>query len=57
MWDDITNELYMRLASKTVLKRKKEMFYVPLDFENGLTIDAIVDSGASVTAIVEKNWT
>ena len=30
--DDITNELYMPLSSTIVLKRKKEMFYVPLDF-------------------------
>ena len=44
--DDNTNELYMPLSSTIVLKRKKEMLYVPLDFENGLTIDALVDSGA-----------
>ena len=49
--DDITNELYMPLSSTIVLKRKKEMLYVPLDFENGLTIDALVDSGAYVSAI------
>ena len=30
------------------------MLYVPLDFENGLTIDALVDSGAYVRAIVQK---
>ena len=41
--DDITNELYMPLSSTIVLKRKKEMLYVPLDFENGSTIDALVD--------------
>ena len=41
--DDITNELYMPLSSTIVLNRKKDMLYVPLDFENGLTIDAIVD--------------
>ena len=49
--DDITNELYMPLSSTIVLKRKKEMLYVPLDFENGLKIDALVDSGAYVSAI------
>ena len=48
--DDITNELYMPLSSTIVLKQKKEMLYVPLDFENGLTIDALVDSGAYVSA-------
>ena len=31
----IINELYMPLSSTIVLKRKKEMLYVPLDFENG----------------------
>ena len=44
--DENTNELYMPLSSTIVLKRKKEMLYVPLDFENGLTIEALVDSGA-----------
>ena len=43
--DDITNELYMPRSSTSVLKRKK-MLYVPLDFKNSLTIDALVDSGA-----------
>ena len=52
--DGITNELYMPLSSTIVLKRKKEMLYVPLDFENGLTIDALVDSGAYVSAIAQK---
>ena len=51
--DDITNELYMPLSSTIVLKRKKEMLYIPLDFENGLTIDAYVDSGAYVSAIAQ----
>ena len=46
--DDITNELYMPLSSTIVSKRKKEILYVLLDFENGLTIDALADSGAYV---------
>ena len=41
--DDINNELYMPLTSTIVLKRKKEMLYVPLDFENSFTIDAFFD--------------
>ena len=52
--DDFTNELYMPLSSTIVLKRKREMLYVPLDFENGLTIDALVDSGAYVSTIAQK---
>ena len=54
MRDDITKELYMPLSSTIVLKRKKKMLYVPLDFENGLTIDALVDSGAYVSAIARR---
>ena len=52
--DEITNELYMPLSSTIVLKRKKEMLYVSLDFENGLTIDALFDSGANVSAIAQR---
>ena len=51
--DENTNELYMPLSSTIVLKRKREMLYVPLDFENGLTIDAFVDSGAYVSALAQ----
>ena len=54
MRGDITNELYMPLSSTFVLKRKKEMLYVPLDLENGLTIDALVDSEACVSAIAQR---
>ena len=52
--DDITNELYMPLSNTVVLKQKKEILYVPLDFKNGLTIDALADSGAYVSAIAHK---
>ena len=52
MRDDITTDLYMPLSSIIVLKRKK-MLYVPLDFENGLTIDGLVDSGAYDSAIAQ----
>ena len=51
--DDITNEIYIPLSSTIVLKRKKEMLYVPRDFENGLTIDALVDSSAYVSAFAQ----
>ena len=42
--DEQTNELYLPLTSTVVLKRKQEMLYVHLDFENNLTVDALVDS-------------
>ena len=46
-----TNEVYLTSTSTVVLKRKQEMLYVPLDFENNLTVDALVDSGAFLSAI------
>ena len=52
--DDIKNELYIPLSSAVVLKQKKEVLYIPLDFENGLTIDSLVDSGAYVSAIAQS---
>ena len=53
--DEQTNEIYLPLTSTVVLKRKQEMLYVPLDFENILMADALVDSGAFVSAIVQKD--
>ena len=53
--DEQTNEVYLPLTSTVVLKRKQEMLYVPLDFENNLTIDALVDSGAFVSAIAQDD--
>ena len=50
-----TNEVYLPLTSTVVSKRKQEMLYVPLDFENNLTVDALVDSGAFVSAIAEDD--
>ena len=50
-----TNEIYLPLTSTVVLKRKQEMLYVPLDFENNLTVDALVDSGAFVSAIAQDD--
>ena len=49
--DEQTNEIYLPLTSTVVLKRKQQMLYVPLGFENNLTADAPVDSGAFVSAI------
>ena len=53
--DEQTNELYIPLTSTVVLKRKQEMLYVPLDFENNHTVDALVDSGAFVSAIAQDD--
>ena len=51
--DEQTNEVYLPLTSTVVLKRKQKMLYVPLDFENNLTVDALVDSGAFASAIAQ----
>ena len=53
--DEQTNEIYLPLTSTVVLKRKQEMLYVPLDFENNLTVDALLDSGAFVSAIAQDD--
>ena len=53
--DEQTNEVYLPLTSTVVLKRKQEMLYVPLDFENNLTVDALVDSGAFVSATAQDD--
>ena len=53
--DEQTNEVYLPLTSTVVLKRKQEMLYVPLDFEKNLMVDALVDSGAFVSAIAQDD--
>ena len=52
--DEQTNELYLPLTSTVVLEHKQEMLYVPLDFDNNLTKDAWVDSGAYIIAIAQN---
>ena len=53
--DEQTNEIYLPLTSTVVLKRKQEMLYVPLVIENNHTVDALVDSGAFVSAIAQDD--
>ena len=53
--DEQTNAIYLPLTSTVVLKRKQEMLYVPLDFENNRTVDALVDSRAVVSAIAQDD--
>ena len=54
MREQQTNQLYLPLTSTVVLKRQKETLYVPLDFGNGLTRDALVDSGVYVNATAQN---
>ena len=49
-----TNELHLPLSFTIVLEGRKQMLYVPLDFENGLAKDALVDSRAYVCAIAQN---
>ena len=44
----------MPLSATKVLKRKKERLYVPLNFDNCLTIEAFVDLGAYVIAVPQN---
>ena len=53
--DEQTNEVYLPLTSTLLLKRKQELLYVPLEFENDLTVDALVDSGAFVSAMAQDD--
>ena len=55
MRDEQTNEFFLPLNSTVVLERKQEMLYVPLHFENNLTVDALVNSRAYVSAIVQNH--
>ena len=55
MRDEHTNEVYLPLTSTVVLKRKQELLYMPLNFEKNLTVDALVDSGAFVSAIAQDD--
>ena len=52
-----TNEVCLPLTSTVVLKREQEMLYVPVDFENNPTVDAMVDSRALVSATARMTWT
>ena len=49
--DEQTNEVYLPLTSTVVLARKQKMLYVHLVFDKNLSEDALVDSGASLSAI------
>ena len=53
--DEETNEVYLPLTSTVAPKQKQGMLYVPLDFENNLTVDALVDSGDIVSAIAQND--
>ena len=49
--DENPNEVYMPLFSSIKQKPKRERLFVLLDFENGVTIDDLLNSTAYVSAI------
>ena len=51
-----TKEVYLPLTSTVVLNREQEMLYLPVDFKINLTVDALLDSGAFVSAISPDDW-
>ena len=52
--DAKTNIPYIPLSTTLTLKRKRHMFYFPMDFEN-FTLDGLVDTGALTSAISEAD--
>ena len=52
--DEQIIELHLPLTFTEVLKRKQERLYVPLDFEKNLTVNALVDSRAYISAIIHN---
>ena len=54
--DEHAKEVYFPLTSTVVLKRKQELLYLPLDFENNRTVGALVETGAFVSAIAQKDF-
>ena len=48
------NDDYIPLMSAITLKKKKRMLFLPVDF-NSVKIDALVDSGAYINAISERD--
>ena len=54
MRDEQINELYLPFYSTLVLECKQEMLYVTVDFDSNPTIDALVASGAYISAVAQN---
>ena len=61
--DDLTNHIqfdqernlsYLPISTSLTLKRKRHMYYMPMDFEK-LTLDGLIDTGALTSAISEQD--
>ena len=53
--DEKTKEVYLPLTSTIVLKRKQELIYVPLDFNDNLTVDDLLDSKTYISGITQND--
>ena len=53
-FDQERNLLYLLLSTSLTLKRKRHMYYMPMDFEK-LTFDGLIDTGALTSAISEQD--
>ena len=61
--EDITNHIqfdqernlsYLPMSTSLTLKRKRHLYYMPMDFEK-LTLDGLIDTGALTSAISEQD--
>ena len=53
-FDKETNISYLPISTSLTLKRKRHMYYIPMDFEK-LTLDGLIDTGALTSAISEQD--
>ena len=52
--DGGNNIMYLNLSTNLTLKKKRHMYYFPMDFEK-LTLDGLIDTGALTSAISEAD--
>ena len=52
--DEGNNNMYLNLSTNLTLKKKRHMYYFPMDFEK-LTLDGLFDTGALTSAISEAD--
>ena len=53
-FDKERNLSYLPISTSLTLKRKRHMYYIPMDFET-LTLDGLIDTGALTSAISEQD--
>ena len=53
-FDKERNLSYFPISTSLTLKRKRQMYYMPMDFEK-LTLDGLIDTGALTSAISEQD--